>query len=337
MTMALFMHIRDRCASDHPIFTRAGRRALSLRRTCLGLFLVLSLGTATTWAADPARSLAPIKYCFYATMFSGVSEANAKASTAPLLATLSRKIDYPCAPIDVVHSTGPKDLFALGEKLNDGSYHAACMWGLECGLLQQKYPMLEPLGVISVGGQLSWRSQLMVRRQNPSPTLAQLKGKKLATFLDAPVMDEFLLEQMLSAETLNPQGFFQRSKPLANLKEAISRVRHGEADCVLVSSAAFNHLSEGQPALKEALVPIAESAPYPGPVVLAAPAHLEKLQPGLMRKVQDELVAIHKTPGGALSFRFWRVDRYVKPDAEYLGQVKKSAQAFPRRLLVSEK
>jgi hypothetical protein len=224
----------------------------------------------------------------------------------------------------------------LGEKLNDGTYHLATVWGLEYGWLVQKYPKLKALAVVHNGNRAPWRSQLMVRRQNVV-ALAQLKGKILARAKDTLMMDQLCLEEMLRQAGQEPRDFFKLEEPLPSITEVIRAVKSGKADCLMINVTDFNYFEFNSPGLAKNLSTIKTSSPYPPPVLIGRQENLDNLQRGLWKKSQDVALRIHDTAEGQQCTRLFRFESFLLPDGRFEEDVANSVREFPiERTLISK-
>jgi len=184
--------------------------------------------------------------------------------------------------------------------------------------------------VASNGDRAPWRSQLMIRRQTPVPSLDKLKGKRLAQIKGAPLMDQLFLDSMIRAIGQDPRTFFRLGKPLSDARSAFRAVKNGEADCVVINLGIFSRLKDLQPKFAQNLIAVDPlSDPYPPPVMIGRIKHMESLRPRLWRTAQEEVIRIHETEEGKQCVNFWRFDAFIKPDKEFMEQVKQSARKFP--------
>jgi ABC-type phosphate/phosphonate transport system substrate-binding protein len=253
---------------------------------------------------------------------------------------LAGKVRLSKIEFTVQKGTTPGDLLnRFGGQLDRGDFHLGIVWGVEYGWLLKKYPKLKPLAVVSVGGtNVPTRSQLMVRRADQKGGLKALKGKKLARFQSAPLMDRLALDEILKQAQLDPKGFFTKEgKPFGNVRQAILAVKNGQADCIVVNAATLSRLREAQPNLYKDLVPIGKvSDVFPLAVFVGIPRAVNRLQPRvsdsqstLWKRLQQELVTIHETPRGKQVVKFWKIRSFIKPDDAFEKQVRKCVQKYP--------
>jgi ABC-type phosphate/phosphonate transport system substrate-binding protein len=310
--------------------------------SCKLALVALASSLPLLMASGPANAQKgprPIEIRIYSSVFGGgaASDSQVRATMQPTIELMASKIDHP-SRIDLEKGTGPDGLLTLGAKVNDGTYHLATVWGLEYGWLRAKYPDLTVMAVVSNGNDAPWRSQLMVRRQDRVP-IAKLKGKKLAHIKGAPMMDRLFLEEMVRQAGQDPKGFFQLlNKPHSNYREALLAVKNGQADCVMIDVAAYSKFEYLYPnVMRNFLTDAAQSAPYPAPVIIGRQKHLEKLKPGLWQKTQEVVLRIHDTEEGKQCMRFWRFERFIRPDRQFLDKAEECARKYPMKRLLDAK
>jgi ABC-type phosphate/phosphonate transport system substrate-binding protein len=288
---------------------------------------VLLLAESSTAGAQ--QSSRPIQIRVFPSLTPGVSRSRVHAALLPAMDFISEKIRY---PIEVELEAGggdPEDLRALGRKLNDGTYDLGAAWGLEYGWLLQDYPDLRPFVVAVNGEKAPFRSELLVRRKDTVPGLARLKGKRLARFRHAPLMDQLFLDEMLRKAGLNPRGFFVLGEELPSAKDAFLAVKNGKADCVMINVTDFSRFEKQQPAVARALVALEVTPPYPAPLMIGRIQNLERRRRGLWNDAQQIAVKMQETDEGQQGLRFWHFDYFLKPDAQYIEDCKTAARHFP--------
>jgi ABC-type phosphate/phosphonate transport system substrate-binding protein len=305
----------------------------------LAKLTLLALASVPLWSvsgpAEAGKGPPPIEARVYSSVLGTASDSETRAVLQPMMDVLADRLDY-SVHLDLERGTGPKGLLAFGDKLNDGTYHLGCVWGLEYGWLREKHPGLQTLVIASNGIQASWRSQLMVRQQDRVSRVEELKGKRLAHVKDATLMERLFLDEMLRQAGQDPQGFFQSAKPQPTVKDAALAVKNGQADCLLIHISDFIRLQNTHPGVARTLVEIEKTAPFPAPVMVGRPENMNKLKPGLWQKLRREALRIHETEEGQQCVRFWRFDKFIEPDAQFRKDVEKCAQEFPmKRLLAS--
>ena len=299
------------------------------------LFVVLlsfALGLAipeAAWAqASPTSGTPTLKFLFYRSLAPDSNDKQVLSVTKPFMDLLGDKVGVPIV-MEIEKNGRSEELFAMGAKFKARTIHAGIAWGVEFGWLAQKFPELEPLAVVTNGERNPWFSQIMVSASNTSTSLAQLKGKRLARFTHASLMDRLVMDAMLRKEGFDPQDFFlELPRPYADARQALRAVKIGEADCVIVEHMTFSRLEAAQPNLAKTIRIFKESAPYPPPVVFGNPEVINQFKSGLWRQLQAEVSKLHETAEGQQLLTTLRFDTLTKPDKEFVALAKKSALEF---------
>jgi ABC-type phosphate/phosphonate transport system substrate-binding protein len=296
----------------------------------------LVLGTAAALAS--AQTAPPsVKVRFYSSLVAGFSPDRTRGALKPLLDLVSSKVNYPIEFDLDLKGTGPEGILAFGKKVDDGTYHIGVVWGLEYGWLLQKYPQLSAMLVVDNGNGAPWRSQLMVPTGKDVSRLEQLRGKKLARFEGMALMDRLMLDELLRKEGQKPRGFFHLDEPRSSVRTAIWAVNNGEADCLMIDSQNLIRALREQPGLAKKLMPVKVSQDYPPPVVIGRREHLDKLRPGLWKRLQTEFIRSPETVEGQRFLRIWLIDALVEPTPANLDLIRKIARDIPiERLLNPE-
>lgn len=300
----------------------------SRRRVLLLGTAVALLGWKLGWASQPLDPRPPLKVRIYSSLTPGIKERHAIAFTRPMVDLLSERVGYPIK-LGFVSGDGLADLLALGAKLSTGELHLAAVWGIESGWLRAAFPQLTSMAVTSAANRIAFRSRLMVRRGAVMGDPRTLKGRTLATFDRAPLMDTLFLHDVIASLGEDHSAFFGKTISLPTPKEAIWAVQDKKADCLVVNIVTFGHFIAAHPAVKDELVPIAESLDFPEPVLLGVPANIAKLRPDLWTALQRDLSLIHDTSEGKECVQFWRFDSFILPDNEFEGKLKLALRAFP--------
>jgi ABC-type phosphate/phosphonate transport system substrate-binding protein len=304
--------------------------------------LLVLLGLLSASRDPPARAAKPrpkpVTLCLYSSLLVGINDRDARRATTPLLRLLERKVGYPVRLRLEKGKASARHLMAFGAKLSAGKEcQIGVVWGLEYGWLVKEYPELRPLAVISIGDKnLRDMSLLLVRKPFGGSSLAGLRGKRLARYRGAPLMEQVYLDKMLKDEGLDPQTHFRQGPPYGTLKEAVFALEAGQADCLMLSVAAWNRLMSVRPRLKELLVPVKQSDFYPRPALIGSVKAVDALRRGLWRRIQDALVAAHRTREGRECVRFWRFESFSRP-RNYAAEARASARKVPIDTLLTPK
>jgi ABC-type phosphate/phosphonate transport system substrate-binding protein len=269
--------------------------------------------------------------------FPGLSDGQVRGATKPFLDLVAHNVGFPIElKLEKVNTA--EQLLTFGQKLSDPrsqTHHMGAMWGLEYGWIEQKVPGLKPL-ILAASGTTNFRFRfyLMVREEEASLGLKGFQGKKRARIENTPALEEALLARMLQKQGLNPKGFFdERAEPFDEPRSAIDAIRKRHADCVFLSLQSWDRIRAISEPLTKGITMVADSPDFPEAVLIGSEEKINRLQAGLWKKLQHEILTAQKTAQGKNLIQFWRFESFVKPDTKYLEAVKEAARETPLSLL----
>jgi len=164
------------------------------------------------------------------------------------------------------------------------------------------------LAVPVVNGQVVYHSYVIVPKDSPARSFADLKGKRFA-FTDPDSNTGHMSPvHMLAKKGLTPGEFFGSTSFTYSHDNSIRAVASGAADGAAIDSLVLEILTEIEPEMTSRTKIIGKSAPYGIPPVAVSP-HLDKETAG---KLQDIFLNIHEDKSGAVLLRRMRIEKFVK-------------------------
>ena len=267
-----------------------------------------------------------IKVCLASNVLEGISPADARAATTPMIELLSQRVSYPVS-VDIADAHDLKGLEALARKTFEGKLDLLVIWGIEYGWLKKKHPELKLESLMSVYVETGYDVLLMVTQAAKNQRLAALQGKKLAGFRRQALMVQFSMENLLRKEGLRPDGFFQAVEARYPTPQAtVLAVRNGDADCLLIDSGTWAQLQRSQPGLARQVAVLRRGPALPPPVVVGRRENLEGLRHGLWKDLQTNLETIHRTAEGKQCVRFWSIQKFERVDEGFEDLVDRAGQ-----------
>jgi hypothetical protein len=286
----------------------------------LPFLALLFLAPFATLAAEP------LKLAMSSSTLAGISDKAAEAHIKPMLDVLARQTSIPIE-LSIHDCSTPASLMALGKDLNAGELHLGVMWGLEYGWLRDRHPDLAPLVVCGVPNDKDGMPIQLFVRKGFTGKLADLKGKRLATYPRMPLMYQAWLASLTREQGAAPDKFFGEAKEFPTPKEAIIAVYKEEFDCVVIGASLYRRYLANTPKLE--LAPLLSSAAFPEVALVGKTAAVDKLRAGLWSDLQTGFLEIHKAEEGRQVLGYFRVETFAKPDDPFRDLVRLRVREFP--------
>lgn len=275
------------------------RRARTL---VTGLAAVACLGAALTAAVAVAEGIPPFRFSFSACMFRQFNENDAKAALKAYTQALmrERQIEMDLTPMVLDGAA------AIARALCEKRVEIASVTAPEFLALA---PALQPATVMLSVTEKQGRAQylLLVRRDRPFRTFADLKGRHLLAYENArtslaPAWLDIL--QKDAGVAPNTATFFSRVEHVDKPSRAVLPVFFGQVDVCLVTQAGFSTMVELNPQLGKQLHAVATS-PVVVPMVafFRADYDAEKRQ-----KLRDLLLGVQLSVAGRQLLTLFEAD-----------------------------
>jgi ABC-type phosphate/phosphonate transport system substrate-binding protein len=266
-----------------------------------------------------------VKVRLYSSVAPGISDKHARAYTRPMLDLLGDQLGC-MIDFDLTKGDSADDLLRFGREINDGAVHVGVIWGLEYGWLRVRWPELRPM-VVCTQRKYAYESRVMVREGFGARALADLKGKRLATYQGASLMDRMYLDKLLKDNKETLRDFFGDIKSYPTVKSAILAVRNNEADCLVVNMVAYTrHITSGPKLKLDYLLP---SEPFPDAVLVGRPDRMDALRRGLWSEMRKSLGTIHRTAVGRQCVDFWMIEQFSSPGEAFEQIVRERLRDYP--------
>ncbi|MBI5597859.1 MAG: phosphate/phosphite/phosphonate ABC transporter substrate-binding protein [Elusimicrobia bacterium] len=188
----------------------------------------------------------------------------------------------------------------------------------------------ESLAVPRLSGSTSYRALIIVRRDSPFKSLADLKGRSFA--LTDPLSSSGM---MFPAFLLRRQGsttetFFGKLIFTKGHDNSMTAVADGLVDGASVSGLVYDEVARARPQLVKKLRVVGKSPPFGNPPVIVHP----ETDPSLKRRLRMALLHLHETEEGRRILKAMRIDAFVPGDPkayEEVEHMRTVVLAKPRR------
>ncbi|HSN14939.1 MAG TPA: phosphate/phosphite/phosphonate ABC transporter substrate-binding protein [Anaeromyxobacteraceae bacterium] len=173
----------------------------------------------------------------------------------------------------------------------------------------------ELLAAPQAHGAAFYYSYLLVPKESPARSLADLRGKRFA-FTDPKSNTGRLVPTFLVVKEtgLSPEAFFGSVKFTWSHDRSIDEVNAGQVDGASVDSLIYDYLAKRTPARVRNVRILAKSIPYGIPPVVSTRA----ADPRVKARLRDVVLGMHQDPEGRRILEGIGIDRFIVPkDSDY--------------------
>ena len=229
-------------------------------------------------------------------------------------------------PVQFVQARSYREIMGL---LQAGGLDFAWICGYP--FVQQRDPeILELLAVPVFEGAPLYRSYIIVRRDSPISSLADLRGRVFA-FSDPDSNSGYLVPQaMLAQRGHTPRSFFRLSFFTYSHAETIEAVAEGLAEGGAVDSYVWEYLDENRPDLTERTRVIARSETFGFPPVVAS----RGIAPELRDDMSSALIGMTDDVEGRALLADFALDRFGQFPASLFDSIRDIADSLRQVPLV---
>jgi len=258
----------------------------------------------------------PVQIGMMSSLFDDGDESVIKAQLQPF-ADLVRKQTGLAGEFTVI-----KSVDQLADGLQSGKLGLGIVLGLDYGWLRESCPQAEPL-VIGLNELPLVKAHVLVHKDNPAKSLADLKGKSFACTKKLQRFARFYVERESQAEL----GKFFTLKEQSDTDAAIEAVVEGEADATVVSTQGLDVYRKRKPGRFNRLKVLQESIEFPTGAVIYLPG---KVKVDLLNKFRDSMLKAHDNPEGRQTLTLWKLTHFEKPPEDFVKKVDELVKKYPR-------
>src|ERR1051325_683472 len=219
------------------------------------------------------------------------------------------------------------EAFEVARKLDKGELQLAVFHGHEFAWVQKKYPKLTPM-VMAVNKYHDVRAYVIVHKNNPAKTLADLRGKKI----EVPMMSKqhcliCLERQCTDNAQPNLKAFFGDIGRPTIVISAFNGVASGTANAVLIDTIGVEQYKENKgPTFEKHLRILYQSESFPPPVIVYKEGSLE---PATFAKVRDGLLKAHLNPAATDILKMWHIESFEPIPPTYSKSLVDVLKSYP--------
>lgn len=217
------------------------------------------------------------------------------------------------------------DALTVAKKINEGQLHFGVLYGYEFGWAQEKYPDLKPL-IISVHRPKKLTALLLVRSEDKSESLRDLKGKKLVLAATLKDYARLFLERQKAEQMA---GGDLTASNADTVHEGIQKVIGGEADVTVADFASWNYFQKLYPGAAKNLRVLAESEEFPATVLVYKKGAIPD---EVLKKIHDGFLTAHNNKKATPLMTAIHIERFDEIPAGYDDALKACRKAYPTPL-----
>ncbi len=223
--------------------------------------------------------------------------------------------------------TTNEQAFDVAQKLDNGQLQLGVFHGHEFAWVQKKYPQLTPM-VMAVNKHLDVRAYIIVHKNNPAKTLADLRGKKI----DVPMGTKqhcivYLERNCTDNAQPNPKAFFGSVVRASRNIVALDDVAAGSTDAVLMDTIGLEfYKSIKGPVFEKNLRVLQHSDCFPSPVIAYKEGGIDNV---MLTKIRDGLLKAHDNPAAEDILQMWQIKAFEPIPQTYSKSLADLLKTYP--------
>ena len=217
--------------------------------------------------------------------------------------------------------------FEIAAKLEAKEVQFGLFFAHELGWVQKKYPDIQPL-LIAVHKDHPERVHIIVHKNNPAKSFADLAGKKLDIPAGTFEPSRLVLDRLSAAAgKKTPAMFFGSIVKSSAQAMALDGVARGTADATVVESTGLDFYKDVKgPVFEKNLRVLYESMVFPPAVIAYKKGGVEETT---LKRFRDGLVKAHTIPQGRDLMKTWKIDGLELATDVYAKRVAELLKTYP--------
>jgi len=214
----------------------------------------------------------------------------------------------------------------LAKQLMDGKLQLGLFHGFELAWAKQKLPRLRPLMII-VNHDSRLRAHLVVRRDNPVASIADLKGKSLAVPLRTREHCRLFAERRcIDCDNCGLERFFAQIVKPVDAEDALDSVIDGQTEAALIDGVTLTTYKHDHPNAFAKLRVFLDSEVFPAAAIVYCPGQLDE---GTLRRFRDGMLSANQNRRGQQLLTLCRMTGFQRVPDDYEQMLLEIAKAYP--------
>jgi ABC-type phosphate/phosphonate transport system substrate-binding protein len=213
----------------------------------------------------------------------------------------------------------------MQKRLANGEVRLGAFHGFEFAWMRNKNPDLVPLMLASPDPD-ALRSVLVVTKDSPAKSIADVRGQRLAMVSDAPEHSRLFLDRLCSKMNSTLKDVFPTIESPKSIEEALDRVVDGKIQVALLERNGLKMFERRKPARYARLRVLEESVPFP-PGVLAY--FRGRLGESTQKAFRDGMNNTDKSEQGRHLMQQMKIKRFESVPPEFEKQLAAVLKEYP--------
>lgn len=287
------------------------------RRSAIALAAFATLASLGLLAQEPRPIHIGLAKSFLSEQPKGVAEI-----AADDLKAIIKKTTGLAGDVTSKYSAGEIAAKLDDKKLDFGIFHS-----YEFAWAKKKHADLKPLLLATDGSRME-RAYLIVNKNCPAKSFADLRGKKLDIPAGTKDLCRVYVDRLCKKENAKTPGdFFSAIDKSATKKDALDAVAGGTADAVLIDRTGVDFYKEIRgPVYEKHLRILTESADFPPAVVAYRPGDLDAKT---VEQFRAGLLKAHTIPEALDMMKTWNIQKFEPVPKEYAKELEDLLKTYP--------
>jgi ABC-type phosphate/phosphonate transport system substrate-binding protein len=210
----------------------------------------------------------------------------------------------------------------VAEKLDSKELDFGIFHGHEFAWVQKKYPDLLPL-LIAANKYHEERAYLVVHKNSPAKTVADLRSKKLAM----PSATKEHCRVFIEKQCGKPGAFFGSIEKSASQEAALDDVARGKVEAAIIDKSSLEFYKEiKEPVYAKHLKILVESEPFPPAVIVYKKGALDE---ATLNQFRDGLLKAHTIFLGREMMKTWKIEAFEPMPKDYARRLADVLKRYP--------
>jgi ABC-type phosphate/phosphonate transport system substrate-binding protein len=213
----------------------------------------------------------------------------------------------------------------LAQKLKNDEVQLGVFHGIEFAWARQKFPRLRAL-VIAINQHPFLRAEVIVQKDSPISSLADLKGRIVALDRRAREHCRLYLERRCVPPGATPEKHFSRLATPLNAEDSLDDLQEGTIQAAVVDATEFETYRQNHPVRAARLRRLDQSEHFPCAVVAYYPGSVAG---ELLDRFRSGMIAAQETARGKQLLSLCRITRFAEPQADFEEALNSIIKAYP--------